>query len=105
MNIDYIYAIINRFFLYRIAEPGGSIKRFAEIVAQCAEETVHLTADFQNLKRRKMAGRAQEIDRLENEADELLNDSVSALFEKKLDALEVMKLQEIYEPRKRLRIV
>ncbi len=95
--IDYIYATINRFFLYRISEPDGSMKRFAEIVAQCGEEIVKLTADLQDLKRRKVTGSAQEIDRLENEADELLNTSVSALFEEKLDALEVMKLKEIYE--------
>ncbi len=95
--IDYIYATINRFFLYRISVPDGSMKRFAEIVCQCATEIVRLTEDLQNLKRRAVTGSAQEIDRLENEADELLNDSVVALFENKLDALEVMKLKEIYE--------
>ena len=95
--IDYIYATINRFFLYRIVAPDTSMKKFAEIVAQCAVEIVKLTADFQGLKRKSVTGSAEEIDRLENEADELLDKSVAALFEKRLDALEVMKLKEIYE--------
>jgi uncharacterized protein Yka (UPF0111/DUF47 family) len=95
--IDYIYATINRFFLYRIAASDTSMKKFAEIVSQCAVEIVKLTDDLHGLKRKSVTGSAEEIDRLENEADELLNESVAALFEKSLDALEVMKLKEIYE--------
>ncbi len=95
--IDYIYATINRFFLYRIVASDTSIKKFAEIVAQCAVEIVKLTVDLQGLKRKTVTGSAEEIDRLENEADELLDKSVAALFEKRLEALEVMKLKEIYE--------
>ncbi len=95
--IDYIYATVNRFYLYKIAAADGPMKRFAEIVVQCAVEVVKLTADIERLKSRNAAGSAEEIDRLENEADELLNESVASLFEKGLDALEVMKLKEIYE--------
>ncbi len=95
--IDYIYATINRFFLYRIGASDTSMKKFAEIVARCADEIVKLTADLEGLKRKTVTGSAEEIDRLENEADELLDKSVAALFEKRLDALEVMKLKEIYE--------
>ncbi len=95
--IDYIYTTINRFFLYRISVPDGAMKRFAEIINRSAEEIVKLTADLQSLKTKTVTGSTQEIDRLENEADELLNDSVAALFEKKWDALEVIKLKEIYE--------
>ena len=95
--IDYIYTTINRFFLYRIAVADASMKRFAEIVDQCAAEIVKLTSDLQRLLRKTVTGSAEEIDRLENEADELLNESVAALFEEGMDALEVMKLKEIYE--------
>ncbi len=95
--IDYIYATINRFYLYKIAAADDPMKRFAKIVAQCAVEVVKLTADIGRLKSKSAAGSAEEIDRLENEADELLNESVASLFDKGLDALEVMKLKEIYE--------
>ncbi len=95
--IDYIYATINRLYLYRVAVPDKAMVRFAEIVGRCAAEVVKLTADLQRLKSKAAAGSAEEIDRLENEADELLNESVVSLFEKKLDALEVIKVKEIYE--------
>ncbi len=95
--IDYIYTTINRFYLYKISAADRPMKRFAEIVERCAVEIVKLTADFQRLKKTAATGSTQEIDRLENEADELLNESVAALFEQELGALEVMKLKEIYE--------
>jgi uncharacterized protein Yka (UPF0111/DUF47 family) len=62
------------------------------------KEIVKLTSAMtgrQKLKRQN--GSAEEIDRLENEGDELLNNAVAKLFEEKKDALEVMKLKEIYE--------
>ncbi len=95
--IDYIYATINRFYLYKIVAPDDSMKAFAEIVDRCAVEIVKLSSDIQGLKKKTAAGSAEEIDRLENEADELLDESVASLFEKSLDALEVMKLKEVYE--------
>ncbi len=95
--IDFIYATINRFYLYKVAAPDEPMKKFAEIVHKCAAEVVKLTADLQGFKSGTAAGSAEEIDRLENEADELLNESVVSLFEKKLDALEVIKLKEVYE--------
>ncbi len=96
--IDFIYATINRFYLYKIAEPDEAMKKFAQIVHKCAAEVVKLTADLQQrLKSETAAGSAEEIDRLENEADDLLNESVVSLFERKLDALEVIKLKEVYE--------
>jgi uncharacterized protein len=95
--IDYIYTTINRFYLYKIPAADRPMERFTEIVERCAVEIVKLTADFKGLKKTAATGSAEEIDRLENEADELLNESVAALFEKDLEALEVMKLKEIYE--------
>ncbi len=95
--IDFIYATINRFYLYKIAAPDEAMKKFAQIVHKCAAEVVNLTRDLQRLKSEAAAGSAEEIDRLENEADDLLNESVVSLFERKLDALEVIKLKEVYE--------
>ncbi len=95
--IDFIYATINRFYLYKIAGPDEAMKKFAQIVHKCAAEVVKLTADLQRFRSETAAGSAEEIDRLENEADDLLNESVVSLFERKLDALEVIKLKEVYE--------
>lgn len=95
--IDYIYAATNRFYLYKISAPDEFMKKFARIVDQCAVEVVKISANIQKLKTETAAASAEEIDRLENEADELLNESLAALFEKEVDALEVIKMKEIYE--------
>ena len=40
---------------------------------------------------------AVEVNRLENSADNLLRDSLAALFEEQADPIEVIKWKEIYE--------
>jgi uncharacterized protein len=96
--VDFIWTTINRYYLYKISSPDETMKRFSQIIVKCAEEIVKLTSAMtgkQKLKRQN--GRAEEIDRLENEGDEVLNNAVAKLFDEKKDALEVMKLKEIYE--------
>lgn len=96
--IDFIWATINRYYLYKIPIPDETMKKFSQIILKCAEEIVKLTtAMTARRKLKQQNGSAEEIDRLENEGDELLNNAVARLFEEKRDALEVMKLKEIYE--------
>ena len=96
--IDFVWATINRFYLYKISSPDETMKRFSQIIVECAEEVVKLTSAMtRKSKPQHESGSEEEIDRLENEGDELLNDAVAKLFDEKKDALEVMKLKEIYE--------
>jgi uncharacterized protein len=97
--IDYVYATINRFYLYKIEAPDEAMKKFATIVEKCATEIVKLTSGLEKIRSKKngSSASAEEIDRLENEADELLNEAVASLFERKIDPLDVMKFKEIYE--------
>jgi uncharacterized protein len=96
--VDFIWATINRYYLYKISSPDETMKRFSQIVLKCGEEIVKLTSAMtRKLNLKQQNGSAEEIDRLENEGDELLNEAVAKLFDEKKDALEVMKLKEIYE--------
>ncbi len=96
--VDFIWATINRYYLYKISSPDETMKRFSQIVVKCGEEIVKLTSAMTTKSKLKQQnGSAEEIDRLENEGDELLNGAVAKLFDEKKDALEVMKLKEIYE--------
>jgi uncharacterized protein len=72
--VDFIWATINRYYLYKITAPDETMKRFSQIIVKCAEKIVKLTSAMtgkQKLKRQN--GSAEEIDRLENEGDEILN--------------------------------
>lgn len=95
--IDFIYAAINRFYLYKIPTADKPMRKFAGIIQQCAEEIVKLTDALEKSKGKNTDGSPEEIDRLENEADELLNVTVASLFESNMPALQVIKLKEIYE--------
>jgi predicted phosphate transport protein (TIGR00153 family) len=96
--IDFIWATINRYYLYKISSPDETMKKFSQIIVKCAEEIVKLTSAMTGRQKpKRQNGSAEEIDRLENEGDEILNMAVAKLFDEKKDALEVMKLKEIYE--------
>lgn len=94
--LDYIYAVANRLFLYEIQSPTETMQKFTEIVVKSVEEIDVAFASFHEITAPGIEERCIEVDRLENEADSLLNESVAGLF-KTHDAIMIMKLKEIYE--------
>ncbi len=94
--LDYIEAVANRLYLYEIASPTEPMRRFTEIVVKSVEEIDFAFASIKKIKAPEVEKRIIEVDRLENEADVVLNESVAALF-KTNDAISIIKLKEIYE--------
>ncbi len=94
--LDFMYAVINRIILYEVEAPTQPMVQFTEIVRQSVDE-LHL--GFVSMRRmdgREIDKHCIEVDRLENEADVLLNDTVARLF-KEEDVIKILKLKEIYE--------
>ncbi len=94
--LDFTYAVANRLFLYEIDAPTEVMRKFTEIIIKSVEEIDVAFASFHELTAPGVEERCIEVDRLENEADALLNESVAELF-KSNDAIRIMKLKEIYE--------
>lgn len=94
--LDYMYAVMNRLILYEIAGPTESMMRFAGIVRASVEEIHQAFISMRKLDKTEIDKRCIEVDRLENEADALLNDAVASLF-KSPDVISILKLKEIYE--------
>ncbi|HEX4920601.1 MAG TPA: DUF47 family protein, partial [Candidatus Bathyarchaeia archaeon] len=94
--LDYIYAVANRLYLYEIKSPTEPMRRFTDIVVKSVQEIDFAFASIQKIKAPEVEARIIEVDRLENEADEVLNESVAALF-KSSDAVSIIKMKEIYE--------
>ena len=94
--LDYIEAVANRLYLYEIRSPTEPMRRFTDIVVKSVEEIDFAFASIQKIKAGEVESRIIEVDRLENEADVVLNESVAALF-KTNDAIAIIKLKEIYE--------
>jgi uncharacterized protein len=94
--LDYIEAVANRLYLYEIPSPTEPMRRFTEIVVRSVEEIDFAFASIKKIKAPEVEKRIIEVDRLENEADVVLNESVASLF-KTNDAISIIKLKEIYE--------
>jgi uncharacterized protein len=94
--LDYIEAAAERLVVYRIKEPTSASRAMAEVIVQ----QTHAMERAIKCLRTMDPGfheHAVEVNRLENSADNLLRDSLAALFEEQADPIEVIKWKEIYE--------
>ena len=94
--LDYIEAAAERLVVYRIKEPTSASRAMAEVIVQ---QTHAMERAIKCLRTMDPAfhEHAVEVNRLENSADNLLRDSLAALFEEQADPIEVIKWKEIYE--------
>jgi hypothetical protein len=94
--LDYIDAVAERLKLYEIKTPTEGMKQFAFLVLKSVEE-IHVAFGLMHeITAPNIDARCIEVDRLENEADSLLQQSVADLF-KTEDAITIIKLKEVYE--------
>ncbi len=94
--LDFMYAVVNRLVLYEIKSPTVPMVKFAEIVRSSVENIHQAFLFMRKLDKKEIDVKCIEVDRLENEADSLLNESVAELFKEK-DIVTILKLKEIYE--------
>ena len=94
--LDYIEAVAERLVVYRIKEPTSACRAMAEVIIS----TAHAMDRTIRCLRTMDPGfheHAVEVNRLENTADNLLRDSLAAMFEESTDPIEIIKWKEIYE--------
>lgn len=94
--LDYIEASAERLVVYRIKEPTSACRAMADVIVS----TTHaMDRTIRCLRTMDPAfhEHAVEVNRLENNADTLLRDSLAALFDEESDPIEVIKWKEIYE--------
>jgi hypothetical protein len=94
--LDFIDAVAERLKLYEIKTSTDGMKKFALLVLKSVEE-IHVAFGLMHeITAPDIEARCIEVDRLENEADSLLQQSVAALFRTE-DAITIIKMKEIYE--------
>ena len=94
--LDYIWATASRIELYEIKKPTPAMKEFAKIIRAQVVQVNLAMASIKEMKKEDMEKSCQEIHKLENDADDLLHSEMSRLF-KTNDAVQIIKLKEIYE--------
>jgi uncharacterized protein len=90
--IDAAATVVRR---YRIAAVRYGARELASLVWQSAMQ-VRVAVEALN-KRKGVHERAVEVNRLENAADDVLDESLRRLFEEEKNALTVMKWKEVFD--------
>ena len=93
--IDGIYTFVNRLFIYDIKKIDETLKTFSSLVLEMTSE---IDKAFISMKKLSLAGRLlrERIQKLEREADGLLDRATAALFKKK-SFTAILKFKELYE--------
>ncbi len=95
--LDYIDGTAARLVLYEIKKPEENMIKLAEVLVKQTTELNTALSGLRNIKNPKeIEKRCIEVNRLENIADDIYKTSVAQLFKRK-DAIEIMKLKEVYE--------
>jgi len=94
--LDTAEAIADRFVLYKVTKPTEMAIKLADILHQ-ASVAVGRGVDRLGLPHPDVKECSVQVNSLENEADRVSRDAISALFEKETDPIAVIKWKEIYE--------
>ena len=94
--LDYIEAVGERLVVYRVKAPTSACRAMADVIVRIAVATDRAIKCLRTLDPEYHI-HIMEVNRLENEADALLRDSLVALFEENADPIDVIKWKEIYE--------
>jgi uncharacterized protein Yka (UPF0111/DUF47 family) len=96
--LDLIYATSERLWLYRITTMEPEAQQFAGVLERAVEEMGGAVRGLRDLKdRARLLAHCTEVNRLENEGDQLLRGAVARLFHEGADPIHVIKWKEIYD--------
>jgi uncharacterized protein len=96
--LDLIHETADIMNLYKLSRPTPAIVKQTEVLKRGVEEVERAVVSLRDYKKsRRTLDYCIEINRLENEGDDLLRATLAELFSNNKDPLEVIKLKEIYE--------
>jgi predicted phosphate transport protein (TIGR00153 family) len=101
-NLDEVINLINkvsqRIRLYRPKEIPTEFKDFAKLISKGTEQINFAIKELHDLKRpNKILKACKKIGELEKEGDDLYHSTISSLFKKEKDAIELIKQKEMLE--------
>ena len=93
--LDFIHAAGERLVMYKITAAPPSAAELAHIVVRQCEEIATAVSLLE--KHDHVLEHCVEINRLENEADQVSRGAIANLFEREKDPIQLIKLKELYE--------
>jgi predicted phosphate transport protein (TIGR00153 family) len=96
--MDFMDAAAISMLIYRIKAPTEKARQLARLIVQCTEVVDHAIKKLRNRGGfRDILNDAIELNRLENEADQVLREALMELFDNHTNPVEIIKWREIYE--------
>jgi predicted phosphate transport protein (TIGR00153 family) len=96
--MDYVEAAAERMALYELTTMTAEVKAMATVLLRATEEIQRALRGLRDLQNGEAIIRSCiEINRMENEADDILRATVAKLFKDERDPITVIKWKEIYE--------
>lgn len=94
--LDYMYATINKIFIYDIRRFDATMCSISEIALSSCKEIDKAFGSMKKLSQKEIGKHFNAVHDMESKADEILDDAMAKLFAKKRFS-EVLKYKEIYE--------
>jgi len=94
--LDFVYAAGVRLVMYKISSAPPAASQLAEIIVKQTGQLMNAVTRLEK-KHGRVLEHCVEINRLENEADQIARAAIAALFEKEKDPIALIKLKELYE--------
>lgn len=97
--VDSLEEVARYMVEYRIEHPTEKAKELARIILSCAEtlEKAMGLLHYRGAKLRDLLPLTVEINRLENEADQITSQAIGELFNNGIPPIEVIKWKEVYD--------
>ncbi len=94
--LDYIDAVANKVFLFKLKNPDSVIKDFADIIVEQVKEVNAALRQISKIRQEEIQKKFKTVHKLENEADDLYDASMVELFKEK-DPIRILIMKEIYD--------
>jgi hypothetical protein len=94
--LDVVDAAATRLLVFGIEKPTSTCRAFAEVIVRSVDAVEGAVRCLRGAGR-DFDAYAEEVKRLEHDADVLLRDAVAALFTESDSAIDVLRWKEIYE--------
>ena len=93
--LDFVNAAAVRLVMYKITQPPVAAAELAGLIVLQAEELARGVSLLE--KNNGVLKHCDEINRLEDEADDVSRKAIAALFESEKDPIQLIKMKELYE--------
>lgn len=96
--LDYTYEIADRFLLYNINRPTAHMVDLSKILLSSTQE-IHIVVNTLNKMKNPsvLINHCNNIKKYEEQADTIYRRAIAELFETHNNAIEIIKLKEVYE--------